>query len=58
MEILTTLVGMLVGAAICGWACYIMAERKKRDRKLWAVAGVLLGLFAVIALAILPSLPG
>lgn len=39
---------------LCGWACYSMALKKNRNESLWAVMGVLFGIFAIIVLALLP----
>jgi drug/metabolite transporter (DMT)-like permease len=49
---------MLAVWALCGWACYQMAQSKNRNKELWAVLGVLFGIFAVIILSVLPNLPG
>jgi len=49
---------ILIVWALCGWACYSMAKSKNRNKELWAVLGVLLGIFAIIKLSVLPNLPG
>ncbi len=43
---------------LCGWACYNMATAKNRNKELWAVIGLLFGVFAVIAISAMPHLPG
>lgn len=37
-----------------GWACYSQAQKKNRNETLWAVLGVLFGIFALIVLLLLP----
>jgi len=37
--------------------CYNTAESKRRNKELWAVLGFLFGIFAVIAISLLPTLP-
>ena len=37
--------------------CYNAAESKRRNKELWAVMGFLFGIFAVITIALLPTLP-
>ncbi|MGO8683712.1 MAG: hypothetical protein ACLQUT_03900 [Thermoleophilia bacterium] len=44
------LVGMF-----CSWYCQAAARRKNRDAQIWAVAGFVLGLFAVLVMWLLPS---
>ncbi|MFN5855183.1 MAG: hypothetical protein ACK456_04685 [Pseudanabaenaceae cyanobacterium] len=46
---------VLIIAVICGAICHAMATGKRRSPELWAVLGFLFGLFAVILLAVLPS---
>ena len=40
---------------LCSWACYSIAKSKGRSEALWAVLGILFGVFAVLAIAILPE---
>ena len=51
--------GIIVFAAwgLCGWACYNMAATKNRNKELWAVIGVLFGIFAVIIISVMPNIP-
>jgi MFS family permease len=44
------LVGMF-----CSWYCQAAARRKNRDAQIWALAGFVLGLFAVFVMWLLPS---
>lgn len=45
----------LVGVWVCcGICCAIIAEKKYRDQKLWFFLGILFGIFALIAIAVLP----
>lgn len=37
-----------------GWACYSQAQKKNRNVTIWAVLGVLFGLFALMVILILP----
>jgi len=41
---------------MCGWACYSIAESKKRNKEVWAVLGVLFGFIAVIIISVLPTI--
>lgn len=41
---------------LCGWACYNIARAKNRNSELWALLGILFGIFAVIAISMLPNL--
>jgi drug/metabolite transporter (DMT)-like permease len=43
-------------SALCGWICYSIAAKKKRDKELWAVLGVVFGIFAIIIIVVLPKL--
>ncbi|MFN5136932.1 MAG: hypothetical protein ACK6CP_05645 [Pseudanabaena sp.] len=43
---------------LCGWACYSIAESKKRNKELWAILGVLFGFIAVIIISVLPAISG
>lgn len=38
--------------ALCGWACYSMAENQGRNKALGAALGVIFGVFAIIGYAI------
>lgn len=49
---------MMMIWAFCGWACYSIAESKRRNKELWAVLGVLFGFIAVILIAFLPAISG
>lgn len=49
---------VLIVWGLCGYSCYAIAKSKNRNRKLWAILGILFGLFAIITIAILPNLPG
>lgn len=40
----------------CGFACASIAEGKKRNTQTWFFLGILLGIFAVVAISILPAL--
>jgi hypothetical protein len=40
----------------CGWACYSIAESKKRNKELWAALGILFGFIAVIIISVLPTI--
>lgn len=43
--------------ATCGWACYSIAKSKNRNKELWTVLGVVFGIFAVIAISFLSTIP-
>ncbi len=43
---------------LCGWACYSIAESKKRNKELWAILGALFGFIAVIIISVLPAISG
>ena len=40
---------------LCVFACYKVAEDKNRDAGVWAVLGILFGIFALIAILLLPE---
>lgn len=50
------LVILLIWGA-CGYGCYAIAKSKNRNKGLWAILGVLFGIFAVIIISLLPNLP-
>ncbi|MGB3511758.1 MAG: hypothetical protein WBA93_21475 [Microcoleaceae cyanobacterium] len=39
----------------CGVSCAIIAEKKYRDQTLWFFLGILFGVFALVAIALLPA---
>lgn len=41
--------------ALCVFACYKIAENKNREADVWAVLGILFGVFALIAILLLPK---
>ena len=45
----------LIVWCLCAWGCYTIAKSKGRSEALWAVLGILFGVFAVLAIAILPE---
>jgi hypothetical protein len=49
MELVTILIWCLFG-----WACYKQAQKKNRNETLWAVLGVLFGIFALAVILLLP----
>ena len=40
---------------LCGYGCYKIAEVKGRNEVLWAVLGLIFGVFPLLAIAILPE---
>jgi hypothetical protein len=53
-----TMLWALVIGVICAFACSSIAKSKNRNASGWAVGGFLFGIFALVLLLILPSLPG
>jgi len=53
MELIQILVWCLFG-----WACYSLAVKKNRNTALWAVLGVLFGIFALLVILFLPPVKG
>ena len=51
--------GIIVFAVwgLFGWVCYNIAKSKNRNSELWAVFGILFGIFAVITISVLPNIP-
>jgi len=41
--------------AVCAVACYKIAEHKGRSARTWGVLGAFCGVFALVAIALLPS---
>ncbi len=53
MEIISILMWCLFG-----WGCYNQAVKKNRNGALWAVLGVLFGIFALAVILFLPPVEG
>lgn len=43
---------------ICSVACYFLAKQKARNETLWAVLGILFGVFSLVVLALLKPITG
>ncbi len=48
--------GWIIGGLVCGFLCGYVASEKRRSGGAWFVAGFLLNVLALIALAAIPSL--
>jgi len=47
--------GWLIQAVLSAYSCFRIAKSKGLESETWAVRGYLLGLFALIAIAFVPS---